>query len=52
MKKKHEDTKTSLHPRTFREALKELVESPPQKKTKKAAGRAKDASPPQTDPDP
>ena len=49
---KHEDTNTSLHPRTFREALKELVDAPLQKKTKKAGGRAKDVSPPQTDPDP
>ena len=38
MPKKHDDNKTSLHPRTFREALKELVDSPPQKQTKKAAG--------------
>ena len=43
--KKREPERTSLHPRTFREAVKELVETPPQKRTKKDADRAKDASP-------
>lgn len=41
MTKKREDTSTSLHPLTFKEAVKELVDSPPQKQTKKDAGRAK-----------
>lgn len=36
MKKKHEDTSVSLHPRTFREAIKELADSPPQKDNNRA----------------
>ena len=40
-KKKHEDTTTSLHPRTFREALKELVDAPLRSRpTETLAGRS------------
>ena len=35
MAKKRDPELTSLHPRTLREAVKELVESPRQKRTKK-----------------
>ncbi len=35
-KRKHEDTSVSFHPRTFREAVNELADSPPQKDTKPA----------------
>ena len=40
MAKKHEDTSVSLHPLSFREAVKGLVETPPEKKRRRTKSAA------------
>ena len=44
-KKKHDDTSVSLHPLTLRDALKKIVETPPEKPSRRTKSAARGRSP-------